>query len=524
MEYPSITKYDEAVLYADSFDKLQHLVPEKDHSGKPLKASGNFAVVYKMRDKNTRRLYALKCFTQDQPERAVAYKMIADQLRYLDAPFFVKIEYYDEELWVENYDRALPVVLMEWVDGEPLDKYIRRVQNENEELLSLVSYKFSVMASWLVNQPFAHGDVKPDNILVRPDGSLVLVDYDGLFVPAMKGMKQRECGTPGFRHPARENAPFDECIDDFSLATINLSLYAIAMNPALLDSHVGADRLLFTEDDYKNLAHCRAMEQLGALCYDPQMQRLYGLFLIALAEGNLARCENRLMLVAPPTILYDLPTIGLPSNGLQPASAPTTEQTGTHNGHTWVDLGLPSGLKWATCNVGATTPEGYGNYYAWGETTPKDYYDWSTYKYGSDYDELTKYCTDSDYGKDGFADYKTVLDPEDDAARANWGGSWRMPTDAEWQELIDKCTWTWTTLNGKNGYEVKGTNGNSIFLPAAGYRNDDDLGSAGNRGDYWSGSLDAGYPGYAWFVRFSSGYVGRGSGDRCYGHSVRPVL
>ncbi|MGN0186454.1 MAG: hypothetical protein ACI392_01740 [Paludibacteraceae bacterium] len=204
-----------------------------------------------------------------------------------------------------------------------------------------------------------------------------------------------------------------------------------------------------------------------------------------------------------------------------------TKTTGTENGHEWVDLGLPSGTKWATCNVGATKPEEYGNYYAWGETTPKDYYDWSTYKYGSDYDELTKYCTDSDYDKDGFADYKTILDPEDDAARANWGGAWRMPTDAEWTELCENCVWKWTDdYNGTGvaGRIVFGSNGNSIFLPAAGCRDDDDLYGAGDCGYYWSSSLYTDGPNGAWGVYFDSDYVLGYNDGRYYGQSVRPVL
>ncbi|MDY6036657.1 MAG: hypothetical protein SPI67_04150 [Paludibacteraceae bacterium] len=198
--------------------------------------------------------------------------------------------------------------------------------------------------------------------------------------------------------------------------------------------------------------------------------------------------------------------------------------TGTANGHDYVDLGLPSGTKWATCNVGATKPEEYGDYYAWGETTPKAYYDWSTYKWcNGDYDTQTKYCTDSSYGI--VVDNKTVLELADDAARANWGGAWRMPTDAEWTELRENCTWTWTTKNGVNGYEVKSNiNGNSIFLPAAGYRDGGGLSSAGYDGDYWSSSLSTGYPGDAWYVYFLSGSVDRDSDNRYYGHSVRPVL
>ena len=190
-----------------------------------------------------------------------------------------------------------------------------------------------------------------------------------------------------------------------------------------------------------------------------------------------------------------------------------------------VDLGLPSGLKWASCNVGATTPENYGNYYAWGETETKDDYSWETYKYANgNYDKLTKYCNKASSGDNGFTDDKTTLDPEDDAAHVNWGGEWRMPTDAEWTELRNNCTWTWATQSGVNGYQVSSkTNGNSIFLPAAGYRDDADLGYAGSYGDFWSSSLYTDGPGYAWGVSFNSGGVYGNGYRRSYGRSVRPV-
>ena len=189
-----------------------------------------------------------------------------------------------------------------------------------------------------------------------------------------------------------------------------------------------------------------------------------------------------------------------------------------------VDLGLPSGLKWATMNVGATKPEEYGAYFAWGETEPKKDYSWSTHKWcnGSSSSQ-TKYNTKSSYGT---VDNKTVLDPEDDAAHVYWGGSWRMPTDAEWTELRDNCTWTWTTENGVKGRKVTGLNGKSIFLPAAGFRSDSSLYNVGSSGLYWSSSLNTGYPGGAWSVAFNSVDVSRGSGDygyRYYGLSVRPV-
>ena len=190
------------------------------------------------------------------------------------------------------------------------------------------------------------------------------------------------------------------------------------------------------------------------------------------------------------------------------------------NGHEWVDLGLS--VKWATCNVGANSPEDYGDYFAWGETAPKDYYDWSTYTLckGSS-KSLTKYSTNSFYGTE---DNKTTLELSDDAARANWGGSWRMPTNAELTELREQCTWTWTTQNGVNGYKVTSkSNGNSIFLPAAGCRYDSSLGLAGSNGYYWSSSLHTGSLYNAWNVVFSSGNVNTGNNNRSDGHSVRPV-
>ena len=190
-----------------------------------------------------------------------------------------------------------------------------------------------------------------------------------------------------------------------------------------------------------------------------------------------------------------------------------------------VDLGLS--VKWADCNLGASKPEEYGGYYAWGETETKSNYIWSTYKWcNGDYNKMTKYCPtnminfwDGEDQPDG----KCVIDSADDVARVKLGGSWRMPTDAEWSELIDNCTWNWTTENGVNGLRVTGPNGNRIFLPAAGGRNGTNLYSVGSRGYYWSSSLYTGYPDYAWYVYFNSDDVGRSDYDRCDGQSVRPV-
>jgi hypothetical protein len=154
--------------------------------------------------------------------------------------------------------------------------------------------------------------------------------------------------------------------------------------------------------------------------------------------------------------------------------------------HECVDLGLPSGLLWATYNVGATKPEEYGSYYAWGETEEKENYNWSTYKWcNGNSKTLTKYCINSNYGT---VDNKTVLDLEDDVAHVKWGSDWRMPTREEYKELCNNCTWTWTTLNGVNGYRVTGSNGNSLFLPAVGGNYGTEVEYSGLFGCYWSSS------------------------------------
>ena len=194
----------------------------------------------------------------------------------------------------------------------------------------------------------------------------------------------------------------------------------------------------------------------------------------------------------------------------------------------YVDLGLPSGTLWATMNVGANSPEDYGDYFAWGETVGYNNgyttFNWSKYKYcNGSYNTLTKYCNKSDYGYNGFTDTLTELEPEDDAAYVNWGIKWRMPTDAQWTELRTECTWSWTKQNDVNGYLVTGPNGNSIFIPAAGCRYNDSLINAGSYGCYWSRSLNTAYPSNAHYVDFYSDNVYRYGSFRYYGYSVRPV-
>ena len=214
-----------------------------------------------------------------------------------------------------------------------------------------------------------------------------------------------------------------------------------------------------------------------------------------------------------------------------------TAQENSINGHEYVNLGLKSGTLWATCNVGASNPEDYGEYYAWGETTieTKEEYTWNDYKWckGSE-KTLTKYCSKSEYGDEGFTDDPTTLLPEDDAATANWGGKWRMPTKADIDELLAQTTDEWTTVNGVKGHKftAKNGSGNFIFFPSAGYKYSisSKLFDDGNGGICWSSSLNESNPAYAYYLVFNTdtdkGWynVNRHNGPRQWGLSVRPVI
>lgn len=195
------------------------------------------------------------------------------------------------------------------------------------------------------------------------------------------------------------------------------------------------------------------------------------------------------------------------------------------NGHEYVDLGLPSGTLWATCNIGAETVEEFGDYFAWGETEPKELYDWKSYQYGRfihERYELNKYCTDSAYGFNGFVDNLTVMEPDDDVARTCWGEGWRMPTIGEWEELFLNTTGVWTTLNDVKGWRCTASNGNSLFLPAAGYWWDDAFNA--DLGLYWSRTINKEFPYRAWGFHFNcdSSHL-CGSSDRNRGQTVRAV-
>ena len=304
MQYPLISEYVRAIQDASSnLDKLAHLVPVQDDHGEPYRSSGAFAVVFKMKDEQTGKCYALKCFTEEQEGRAEAYRQIADELNMVDSPYITSVKYMEKELFVDSLceEDEFPVLLMDWVEGETMEAYIAS-NYHNQSAMSMLYCRFGKMAAWLRTQSFAHGDIKPDNIIVRPDGSLSLVDYDGMFVPYMKGCKSPTVGTKDFSHPLRTVDDFDETIDDFSLASIALSLKAISMKSTLLDIYGASDRLLFSENDYRNPSNSKVISALQELMCDKDFCTLYSLFMLALARKELSACSFRLFIGEKPNI------------------------------------------------------------------------------------------------------------------------------------------------------------------------------------------------------------------------------
>ena len=302
MQYPLISEYLAAIREAkDNLDKLSHMMPVLDKYGEPYRSSGAFAVVFKMKDEQTGKCYALKCFTEEQEGRAEAYRQIAEELEFVDSPYITSVKYLEKELFVDSNceDEEFPVLLMDWIEGETMETYIAANYTDTHAM-AILCYRFCKMAAWLRSQSFAHGDIKPDNIMVRPDGTLTLVDYDGMFVPAMKGQKSPTIGTKDFSHPLRTIDDFDETIDDFALASIALSLKAISLNPSLLDEYGASDRLLFSAADYLDLSKSKTFTALQGLLADEEAITMMSMFLLASAKKNLSMCSFRLFGVQKP--------------------------------------------------------------------------------------------------------------------------------------------------------------------------------------------------------------------------------
>lgn len=266
-------------------------------------SSGNFAVVFKMVDTKDNKHYAMKCFLRDQVGREESYIQICAELEFVESRYLLKTSYLPGELFVDTSqsdETEFPVLLMEWVEGCTLGVYIADNYADSFKI-SQLAFNFSKMASWLLSQDFAHGDIKPDNIIVKDNGNLVLVDYDGMYVPSMKGSIARENGSPNFRHPKRTETDFDEHIDDFALAVLNLTLKVLSLNFDSISTIINNDYCIFNDSDYLDLNNAVGLDYIEFSFKDAELQKIWGIFLIALSEKNLS------------SISFRLPSLALPS-------------------------------------------------------------------------------------------------------------------------------------------------------------------------------------------------------------------
>lgn len=270
MNYPLISEYLESIKNAeDNFATLTNLRPVLDEDGNPIMSNGNFAVVFKMRDIVSNNYYAVKCFTREQEGRKKAYKTISNTISKTKSEYLINVKFLDYELYVDSKNSSeteFPVLIMDWVEGITLDKFIQQYIGNSFELHDLC-VSFGLLCKWLSGECFAHGDLKPDNIIVRPDGSIVLIDYDGMYVSSMEGQKARELGSVNYRHPLRSETVFNKHIDDFAMAAIALSLKAISISYGILDEYKCEDSFLFSQNDYISLEDSVIFQYLLTLMY-----------------------------------------------------------------------------------------------------------------------------------------------------------------------------------------------------------------------------------------------------------------
>ena len=416
-------------------------------------------------------------------------------------------------------------IVMEYINGCSLDEHIKKNGHLSEEETLYSMKQICAAVKCMHDSHMLHLDIKPKNIMMDEDGSLYLIDF-GLSRQYTEDGEPESSTTIGLGTPGY--APIEQGVMAGGVFRATLDIYAIGATlykmltgqtppnaPQVSDSVINGDNIVPKQLKAAGISDgiteivTKAMSPSSRGRYQSVDEILEALEIVAPSALSLSD-ETEETLAIPPTDIGSYP-----GNRFEQC-------------HEFVDLGLS--VKWATCNVGASSPSAYGDYYAWGETSTKSSYTWENYRFrtsGNSWDnvKLSKYNTQSDRG---IVDNRSTLELSDDVARQKWGGSWRMPTYEEFDELSDKCTWEWTTLNGVGGYrvtsEIPGYTDRSIFLPAAGYRLGTSLSFAGSNGYYWSGSVFTDYPYDAWHLYFYSKRRIMYGRNRYIGLSVRPVL
>ncbi len=443
MQYPLLSEYKESILNAgDCFEKLANLRPVLDANGDPVMSSGNFAVVFKMTDglKN----YAVKCFTKDQAGREEAYRQICQYLPSVPSPYMVHTEYLEKELFVDtnqSKDDEFPVLVMDWVDGVNLDHYVKSIRGDQSKRIRLAN-EFRGLMFWLMSQEFAHGDLKPDNIIVTDQGHLVLVDYDGMFVPSMRGQKAREQGTPLYRYKGKTQDDFDEFADDYACVFIMLVLMASSINPIDFDA--------FTSPDVE-----KVLSHFSAYYEQAQLTPYIAAFMLVASHGWLDR-----------QVLYPLlsrrsggmrPTFDAPASSFDSQSKTTKSSTPqsltfTVNGVSFEMIPVEGG----TFTMGATAEQGSD---AYDDEKPAHKVNLSSYAIGKY--EVTQALWKAVMGNNP-SGFKGDNNPVEQVSwndcqtfisklNAITGKNFRLPTEAEWE---------FAARGGKksNGYKYSGSN------------------------------------------------------------------
>ncbi|MFD2934984.1 protein kinase domain-containing protein [Spirosoma flavum] len=265
--YPSISEYLQAIeLSTLTLQTLNHLVPLRKPDGQLFFSSGNFAVVFRMQDNRTGQLVALRCFLREVPQRQLRLPLISRYLVENSSRYLLPFTYHTDEIWVDTRfgtSAEFDLITMPWVDGQPLATYVaERCRQRDQEALQQLANQFDEMTHWLLNQPFAHGDLKPDNIMVSGSGRLTLIDYDGFYVPALDGLNASETGTLPYRHPQRTPVDYSRHLDDFSLLALSLELHTLSLKP---DLYSETESLLLHTQTIEQPFHSALWEQLRGL-------------------------------------------------------------------------------------------------------------------------------------------------------------------------------------------------------------------------------------------------------------------